>query len=423
MPILRFDQPEHKPSEELEASWDFFKGGLNLFLQEKELGRDELAEADNIMLVGQGVPTVRWGQLNYFLGGEGGCCRGLSGFYTSAGTNELLAVTDWGYLTKKNGASYTMISGASWASGYDAWLAQLDNKMYIVNVQRELARYEGTTLTGFATIAVPSGVAATQCSGVSGANAYSYLVSAISWVGETLAASAALATQCPQDLSDGAVKVTWTPVSAASGIIKGGNIYGRSAGDESFLWSVDAASTTFIDDGTATPYLFTYPPTTDTTGGVNAKYMIRFQDRLIYGGIVNDPSKVVISGRVPNQEKLDLSYGGNYIRIEPDSGDDVTGLAIFEDKIIVFKENSIWQISLGTQKIGNYYVTIPSLKLITASHGCIAPKSIQAVENDTFFMGRNGIYALGYEPNIMGVVRTNEISLKIRPYFDGLTTD
>jgi len=418
MPIFETRAPKYKPSKDIEFDWDNFRGGLNTLLRETELEKNELAQADNLMLVGSGVPTKRWGTDNYFLAGATGSVRGLGDYHHAGGTVALLALTDEGYLVKKSGASYSILTGASWASGYFADMAQLDNKMYVVHPQRELVKTDAQTITSFPTVAQPSGVFATQISGASGTNTYSYRVSVTTDVGETLATDAFTISNQPQDLTDGSIKVTWTAPSAASGTLVSFNIYGRNEGDERFLGSVDWQSTAFIDDGTAIPQEFTYPPTADTTGGLKAKYVERYQDRLVYAGIDGDPSKVVISGRVPLHESNAISYGGNYIRIEPDAGDEITGLKVFEDKIIVFKERSIWQVSLGSVTVGNYYVTVPKATLITQSHGCIAPRSIVAVENDIFFLSREGVFVLGYEPNILNVLRTNEVSVKIRPFFE-----
>lgn len=413
--------PAFKPAKPINIAWDNFRKGLNLLLKENEVADNELVQATNLRLVGKGVPTKRWGTLDYFLSAATGSVRGLSGFYQKDGTNQLLAITDQGVLTKKSNASYSIITGASWASGYNTYMAQLNDNMYIVNGEREVVSYSNPTLTSFPTIATPSGLFATGLSGVSGTNSLSYRVSALNTVGETLASDVYALGNQPIDPSEGTVKVSWTNVSTASGVLAGYNIYGRKLGDERFLGSVAGTSTVFIDDGTSVQSEFGYPPTADSTGGINAKFVVRFEDRLIYAGVVGEPSKVVISGRVPNQEKLDISYGGNYVLIEPDAGDDITGLGIFENRIIVFKERSIWQITLSFSSVGNFTVTDPNIKLITASHGCIAPRSIMAVENDVFFLTRKGVYSLGYEPNVFNVLRTNEISAKIRPFFEGLT--
>lgn len=422
MARLNINVPRYKPAKDTELNWDSFRKGLNILLRETELEKDELAKAENLMLVGKGVPTKRWGTSQYFLAAATGAVRSIGGFYKQDGTNELLAITDQGLLTKKSGTSYSLITGASWSSGAVIGMAQIANSMYISSDSRELVRYSSPTLVGFPTIATPAGVFATQISGASGTTDYSYRISAVSNVGETLASSAYILGNQPQDPTVGTIKVTWSAVSAATTVLSGYNVFGRRLGDERFLGFVDEPNTTFIDDGSSTPEELTYPPTADTTGGIKAKYIKRFQDRLIYAGVADDDSKVVISGREPFQERNDWSYGGGYISIEPNAGDPITGLEIFEDRIIVFKERSIWEVTISGQTIGNYFVVTPSAKLITKSHGCIAPESIQAVENDVFFLSRKGVYALGYEPNILSVLRTNEISAKIRPFFDTLTT-
>lgn len=422
MPFLRAKIPDYKPSRDLTLNWDNFRRGLNILLKETEVDKDELVQADNLFLIGKGVPTKRWGTKNYFLSSATGSVRGLQGFYQKDGTNQLLALADEGYLVKKSNASYSSLTGVSWASGHNAFMTQLDNKMYIVNGQRELVRYSNPTLVGFPTIAVPANVFATQVSGVSGTNRPSYRVSAVSNVGETLASEAIQAANCPQDLADGSVKVSWTATSAASGVLQGYNIFGRDLGDERFLGGVGTGTTFFIDNGSAIPEQLTFPQTADSTGGINAKYMTRFDDRLIFAGIDGEPSKVIISGRVPFQERISWSYGGGYILIEPDSGDDITGIGTFGNRIIVWKERSIWQITLTTASVGSFTVLIPTVRLITSSHGSVSPRSIVAVENDVFFLSRRGVYALGYEPNIaVDVLRTNEISSKVRPFFDNLT--
>lgn len=421
MAILNTRLRQTRSPKVTSIDWNNFKGGLNTLLKETEVKGNELVQADNLTLIGRGVPTKRWGTKSYFLSSSAGTVRGLGGFYQSDGTNQLLSITDEGVLTQKSNASYTIITGASWASGYYANMAQLDDKMYIVNGQRAMVRYSNPTLTSFPTIATPTGLFATGISGVSGTNTLSYRVSSISDVGETLASTSYLLPDQPQNPEDGSVLISWTGVSAASGDLKGYSLYGRTAGSERYIGFVDSTSTNFLDNGSAIPLEFGFPPTADTTGGLIAKYIVRFEDRLIYAGIDGEPSKVVISGRWPEHEKTDVSYGGNFIYIEPDSGDNITGLGVFENRIIVFKERSIWQITLTSVPAGNFTVWEPSAKLITASHGCISNRSIVAVENDVFFLTRNGIYALGYEPNVFNVLRTNEISAKIRPFFDNLT--
>lgn len=424
MAQLDLQVPDYKTSKTIQFDWPTFTKGLNTLLRSNEIEDSELSQADNLMLIGKGVPTKRWGISTYNTANATGSVRGLEGFYKSDGTNELLSITDQGYLTKKNGTTFTQINGASWATGNDVQMAQLNNTMYIVNGQRELVKYSSPTLVGFPTIGKPTILSATNISGATGTTIKGYRLSAVSNVGETLASTTFELAAQPRDLggtAGGVIKLQFTAASAASGIGRAINIYGRDSGNETFIGSTDYFSTTFYDDGSAVPLQFTYPPTADSTGGPVAKYVERFQDRLIFAGLTGEPSKVLISGRVPNHEKFDLSYGGNYIKIEPDAGDAITGLKTFKDRVIVFKERSIWQITFSTEQIGNFFVTTPSLQLITASHGCVSAKSIAFVENDIYFLSRTGVHSLGYQVGYQGdQLRSNEVSAKVRPFFEDL---
>ncbi len=430
MPIFSNQLPPYKPSKDVQLDWAEWRGGLNTLLQDNEIAKNELAQADNIRLVGKGIPTKRWGiKLYHQAGNVTGSVRGLKGFYKSNGTVELLALTDDGFLTSRSNASYSTLTGVSWGSspsGVNAEMAQLDDSMYIVSARRELVKYSNPTLVGFPTIAVPVLTTATNLSNATGTTLKSYMLTSVSQVGETKSSSALELKNQPAALggmAGGTIRVTWTGVSTASGILQGFNLYGRDSGNERFIASVPASTTFYDDTGAAVPKEFTYPPTADSTGGPMAKHVVRFQDRLVFTGLNGEPSKVLISGRVPNHEKFDLAYGGNYVEIEPDAGDDIVQLFAFSDRIIVLKERSIWQVTLGTEQIGNFFVTTPILKLITASYGCIAPKSVVAVENDIFFLSRGGVRSLGYQEGFnFDVLRTNEISIKIRPYFKNLTT-
>lgn len=426
MPIFDTRTIPYKASKDIDFDWPTFSKGLNNLLRENEIAKDELTQAENIILKGKGVPTKRWGMALYNQAGNAtGSVRGLKGIYYSTGTVELLSLTDDGFLTAKNGASFTRINGASWASGNNAYMAQLNDTMYIVNGQREMVKYSMPTLVGFPTISSPAVAGASNLSNATGPTVKSYRLSAVSSVGETLASSSFELRSQPANLGGaggGMLRLFITPPSTASGILQSMNIYGRDIGYERYLGSLPGNATIFDDTGAATPLEFTFPPTADSTGGPNAKYIIRFHDRLVFGGLSGEPSKVLISGHAPNHEKFDLSFGGNYIEIEPDAGDDVTGLATFRDRIIVFKERSIWQITLSSEQIGNFFVTIPTAQLITSSHGCIAPRSIIAVENDVFFLSRKGVNTLGYEAGFaFDVLRSNELSVKVRTFFDGLT--
>ena len=111
MPRLNIPAEAFKPQRTVEANYRGFNGGLNNFFQDTEIKRNELSYADNTMLIGQGVVTGRWGSDKLFLAGTG-YVRFLGEYENiQTSTQELLAITDSGYLVKKSSASYTIITG------------------------------------------------------------------------------------------------------------------------------------------------------------------------------------------------------------------------------------------------------------------------------------------------------------------------
>ena len=87
-------------------------------------------------------------------------------------------------------------------------------------------------------------------------------------------------------------------------------------------------------------------------------------------------------------------------------GEKVTGFGFFQDALIIFKEGSIWQMTLNEQ-------SIPVISRITNAYGCVSHGSICTVENDTYFLGREGVMVLGNEPNYYAAIRTNILSARI----------
>lgn len=424
MPSFNFKEPAYKPPKTLQLDWAEFKGGLNTLLRQTEIKDNELAQADNLKLVGKGVPTKREGSANYFLTAPSVATgsqrvRGLKGVEFASGVsgvNELLALSDWGVLVKKNGASYTPIMGASWASGYNVDMVQVYNKVYITNGIDTLKKYDGASIYSFTQLSRPTGVTATNLSGVSGTFTRSFRISAFNNVGETIASDAVLITNTPQDLINTTIRLNWVTSSPASAVA-GYGVYGVDSGDERFLTSVDASTLRYDYQGVPDPSNLVFPQAADTTSGPIGKYIISHKDKLVMGNIDGFPSRVSWSGGGSNVDKFNWRFGGGYIDIDKDAGDEVKGLIEFQDSIIVFKERSIWSVTLAAS--GD--IVIPTVKMIMRGVGCVSHRTIKNVENDVFFLSRRGIYTLGNEPNFLNVLRTNEVSARIRPIFETLT--
>lgn len=132
VPILNTKVPAYKKKKDIIAEWTTFRKGLNLLLRPTELGRDELAQAENVMLTGSGVVTGRWGIDNYFTVNATGSIRGLGTYKnTTSGLNEIFGLSDQGFLAKKNGLTSTQIYGQSYPSGSTIRAEQLGGITYI----------------------------------------------------------------------------------------------------------------------------------------------------------------------------------------------------------------------------------------------------------------------------------------------------
>ncbi len=423
MSIFYKTKPNYKPKPGMEAEWNSFRKGFNLLLRPTELDNEEMYQADNVILIGKGTPTGRWGTVKYFLAGATGTCRGMGTYKDNTGvTNEIFALVDEGYLEKKNGTSSTTITGQSWPSGSKIHTEQLGGKTYVVSEDVPFTEYDGTDLSVYATISMPTGFSATNYSGITGTNRVSWRVAAVSVNGEsTTATTSYVATDAPSQLSDTEYHLFWTAPSAAT--LGGYEIFRGVQGDETWLASTPGGVTNYVDRGEAASEIIE-PPTANTTGGVKSNFIIKYKDRLI---VVpdSDPNLVMISGRYPDHTSFTWTYGGGSVYIDPDSGDNINGLAVqpIADRIVVYKERASYLLSLSTVSVGNFVLLDPTYLPVSTSVGCSAQDTICTVENDTFYFGRNGIYVTGYEPNFLNIIRTNEVSARMRPYLDDLNDD
>lgn len=417
--------PTFKPQDDIELKWETFNGGWNSTFKPTELNANELSQADNMMLVGKGTPTGRWGSEKYFLAGTGRV-RLLDGYYNSATSlNYLLAITDAGFLVKKNGASYTIITGASFASGYNYQSLEMGGNTYFALASQNWSKFDGTNLIPYTALSTPTNVSVAQLSSASGFNTWSWLVVATSRTGRTLASVNKTLASLPLDLTKTSIKVSWNTVSAAPSTLTGYEIYRGFPGDETFLASVDPTATQFTDVGEPASSTI-FPPNSDESAGPKAKFILKLDDRIVLAGIQGDSSKVLISARFPYHDRFTAIDGGGYCYVGPNDGEDIMGLGIANIQtttplIVVYKQNSTHVISLGSITLGNFQILDPQVHLMTSTAGSSSGDAITPVENDTFSFGRKGIYTTGQEPQYLNQIRTNELSARIRPYIQNLS--
>lgn len=376
------------------------------------------------MLIGSGVPTSRWGISQYFTANTTGSVRGLGTYFSTVddSVNRLITLTDEGFLCYKDGSLSTVITGQSYPSGSIVRFEQLGGRTYIASKDRPLTQYDGSALTVFATVSAPTGLTATNISGVSGTQLYSWKVVTLSNSGGMSEGSEPITLpNLPFDLEKSLVQIRWSAPSAAASVITGYEIYRGTLGNERFLAGVGPSTTTYFDEGGALAEIATVP-IINTTGGVKSEFVEKVNDRLLMVD-ASDPTKLMISARYPNQYKFSAVDGGGYIYVDPDSGQRITGIKAQpgSDKVIVFKEYSSFAVSLTTVTIGNYNLLDPQYQPVSTLVGCSSQDTVQVVENDIFYLGKKGVYVVGFEPNFLNLIRTNEVSARIRPYLDKLS--
>lgn len=417
--------PTFRPSKDSEIDWPTFNGGLNILFRPTELRPNELAQTDNIMMTGAGTPTGRWGSVLHNLAGTGRI-RLLDAYYNSSPqVNQLLVLTDAGYLVKQSGASYSIISGASFSSGYSAQSVEFNNNTYIANQGTPFIRYTGSTLQPYIGLSAPTNLSVAFQSGMTGYNTYSWKVTALSIVGETDAPTYVSIGNLPLSMTSAFVKVTWNAVSLSNATLVGYNIYRGTIGNESLLASLDPSATSFIDLGQPSADNV-MAPITDSTAGPKAKYIIKVGNRLVLAGIPSDPSLLLVSGVYPFNDRFNAYDGGAYVYVSPNDGEEITGIGLQHLQtsipfIVVYKRRSTYVVTMDMVSMGNYRVLDLETHPLTYTFGTSSGETAIPVENDYFAFGRKGLYSTGQEPQFLNAIRTNEISARIRPYVQSLS--
>jgi hypothetical protein len=164
-----------------------------------------------------------------------------------------------------------------------------------------------------------------------------------------------------------------------------------------------------------------------------AKFSIYYQSVHIAAGVLGQPNRLFISAtddpgmftrsatllnnstEVPGATVFTDATPpqANYIDVRKNDGDRITGLARYQDIVLVFKERSVYQFYFDDN--GD-----PVVSLVTGSTGCVGHQTIEAVENDIYFLSREGVRVIGNEPNFFTSIRTNVLSIRIQPTIDSI---
>lgn len=171
----------------------------------------------------------------------------------------------------------------------------------------------------------------------------------------------------------------WTQVSdsgtySSSGVTVGGT------GKVRFLkYDFDGTEKLMIVDGTGKPFRFagsTFEQLSslpaDTSG---SSFIINFKNHIFLG----NGKKLAFSAPYADTD-FTIASGGGIINV----ADEITGLIVFRDQLVVFCQSSISVIAGNS--VGDF-----QLKPVSRNLGCIASDTIQEMGGDIIFLGPDGL--------------------------------
>ncbi len=214
---------------------------------------------------------------------------------------------------------------------------------------------------------------------------------------------------------------SWSALAGAITLDPSANITMTSLFQKTYAW--DGVNSGVVWDGTTVTRPGTMP---------KAKFSVIYKGYHVASGVPGQPFRLYFSPIAePSRFTRSAAVGGGGIElndatnvpgatvftgdntpqaidINKNDGQKVTGLGFFQDVLIVFKENSIYQLYFNST--GSFVV-----ERISSSYGAVNHTAIASVENDCYFLTDKGIYVLGNEPNYYASIRTNELSSRIKP--------
>jgi len=404
-----------------------FSGGVNRLLEEARIGFNEAKEATNLIQVQDGLWKPRWGSAYY--GAElPANCDGSKEFVKTDGTTELVAVAGGKAYKSSDGGSWTEITGATFTSGIQCFFMQISGYLYITNGTDNLARYNGSVLSTYNSILAPTGLAGAR-TGLSDGTVSEYAeVTAVNEIGETVGSTEAILTiNKPRDQWTTGEKITWTwnTVSGASSY----QIYiSEVSGNETLLAS--ATNPSYIDDGTVAINPYVEPPLSNTTAAPKFKAMEVSGNRIWGTNDPDSPFTVYFSGTGQDMGKFSDFYGGGWVNLERGGRETPKAVKHYQSgtgdgraTILCSTpegKGAVWQISIASATVGDYSFSVPTAIKVVGSSGTDSQLSVVADNNNIWFFNRRGFFTLGPEKNYYGLLRTNELSSRIRPYVRGL---
>jgi len=427
-------------NNEIDIPINNFRGGSNTLLDEAQIAPNEAKRAYNLIQVQDGRWRPRWGTA-YYGEDHGTTIDGAKEYVKSDGTTELITIAGGKAYKSTDGGSLTEITGATFTAGTQCYFMQMGgynsagtakSYLYIANGTDALARYDGDTLKTYTTMNAPASLTASRVASGLSSGTYTYYaeVTALNEVGETVGSTEASITvnKARENwvaATDKGISWSWSAVASA---VRYQLYVSDTSGYENLLTSTTA--TDFTDDGSLDINTYIEPPLSNTTAGPKFKSMCVSGNRI---WATNDPNNlytVYFTGTGRSIGNFSDFFGGGWINLEK-GGREMpisvlhyqtgTGVGVLT---VLCKtpegKGAIWQISISSLTVGDTTFSVPTATKVVGSFGTDSILGVVATNNDVLFPNRRGMYSLGTEKNYYGVLRTNELTTRVRPYWTAL---
>jgi hypothetical protein len=174
-----------------------------------------------------------------------------------------------------------------------------------------------------------------------------------------------------------------------------------------------AGGKVFVSNGTDVLKYYDGSTVAAQSNGVVGKWMIYYKASLWIAGNTGagNTARLYRSGTdnyVGDFTNSTANPFATSVYVSKDDGQALTGFFKHQDFLYPVKERSLWRASQGTDTAATI-----TLQLVDPARGCDSHHSIDTVENDNFMFNEKGVFATGYEPNILDQIRTNILSLRI----------
>lgn len=397
-------------------SYKDFSKGLNVFAEHNEIKDEEYYEAVNTMIVGKGsIQLPRFGSV-LLTSKSGATTYNGGGIFkdktTSPPTETPLFMFDGRLYKYTSGSLVEIDSSKTWDTSAKIQGVMFNDWFYFGNGVDPLSKTNLTSVIQFVEISKPSSISVSY-TGTGSDYLYRYALTVVTeygesdpiesteyWGNRTLDASNYFTISCPRKTESEVV---------------GYNLYRSINGLRfqfvTFVPQPTSGNPSVVDRGLQASLIYE-APVYNTTGGVKGRFLATYKDTLFVAGIEDYPDILFYTGTADKNDSFALNDNGGWVRVEYGDGQRITALKNFDVYLLIIKENKVFRFDFGEGGA-------PNLAIAEALYGSPYPYTIDKFEKDLIMLSTdNRIRTLGYEPNLLNVIRTNDISNRIQPIID-----